>query len=125
MNQQHGNCEDNGDVDCTEALAEIYLLLDEECAPEHETILRKHLEDCPPCLEQYGIDEQLKRLLARKCGGDHAPDQLKDRLRATIRRTVAERSGIAVERTEITATGGVDEQIQVRELRVDVDDESG
>ncbi|WP_216209369.1 mycothiol system anti-sigma-R factor [Amycolatopsis aidingensis] len=94
-------CGDSDKVSCEEALAEIYLLLDQECSKEHEAQLRKHLEDCPPCLEEYGIDEQLKLLLARKCGGEHAPDELKSRLRASIRRTVEERAGHLVERTEV------------------------
>lgn len=89
------------EVNCDEALAEIYLLLDHECSPDHEDQLRKHIDDCPPCLEEYGIDEQLKQLLARKCGGDHAPDELKSKLRASIRKTVADRGGVSVEHTEI------------------------
>jgi mycothiol system anti-sigma-R factor len=89
-------------VRCEEALADIYLLLDRECSPERDAALRAHIDDCPPCLEEYGIDEHLKQLLARKCGGDHAPAELKSRLRASIRQTVATRGGVTVERTEIT-----------------------
>lgn len=87
---------------CEDALAEIYLLLDRECSPQRDEQLRRHIEDCPPCLEEYGIDDQLKQLLARKCGGEHAPAELKSRLRASIRQTVATRGGATVERTEIT-----------------------
>ncbi|MBN6034486.1 mycothiol system anti-sigma-R factor [Amycolatopsis sp. 195334CR] len=88
-------------VNCDEALAEIYLLLDKECSKEHEVELRRHLDECPPCLEEYGIDEQIKQILARKCGGDLAPAELKSKLRASIRKTVEERSGKLIERTEI------------------------
>ncbi|EOD69768.1 MULTISPECIES: mycothiol system anti-sigma-R factor [Amycolatopsis] len=96
-------CEGASDkVRCEEALADIYLLLDRECSPERDAALRAHIEDCPPCLEEYGIDEHIKQLLARKCGGDHAPAELKSRLRASIRQTVATRGGVTVERTEIT-----------------------
>jgi mycothiol system anti-sigma-R factor len=94
--------DDSSKVRCDEALSEIYLLLDRECTKEHEAELRRHLETCPPCLEEYGIDEQLKQLLARKCGGDHAPDELKSKLRASIRKTVQARGGLTIERTEIT-----------------------
>ncbi|PRX49074.1 mycothiol system anti-sigma-R factor [Prauserella shujinwangii] len=97
----HGESDKSRKVHCEEALAEIYLLLDKECSPERDAQLRKHIEDCPPCLEEYGIDEQIKQLLARKCGGDHAPAELKTRLRASIRRTVAERGGFTVERTDV------------------------
>jgi mycothiol system anti-sigma-R factor len=96
-------CEGASDkVRCEEALADIYLLLDRECSPDRDAALRAHIEDCPPCLEEYGIDEHIKQLLARKCGGDHAPAELKSRLRASIRQTVATRGGVTVERTEIT-----------------------
>lgn len=91
-----GECSESEGPDCTQVLAEVYVLLDRECTGDHEAELRRHLEDCPPCLEEYGIGEQIKQLLARKCGGDHAPDQLKQRLQATIRRTVEERSGYSV-----------------------------
>lgn len=88
-------------VDCDDALAEIYLLLDKECTPERDAELRRHIEDCPPCLEEYGIDEQIKQLLARKCGGDHAPAELKNRLKASIRNTVAQRYGWTMAETEL------------------------
>ena len=97
MSAEHAN----DDVHCEEALAEIFLLLDRECSPERDAELRRHIDDCPPCLEEYGIDEQLKLLLARKCGGDHAPAELKQKLRASIRRTVQERGNVTVERTEV------------------------
>ncbi|OZM73709.1 mycothiol system anti-sigma-R factor [Amycolatopsis antarctica] len=96
-----GACGGSSDVDCDELLAEVYLLLDKECGAEHEAELRRHLDDCPPCLEQYGIDEQIKQLLARKCGGEHAPEDLRARLRASIRRTVEQRGNTTVERTEV------------------------
>lgn len=89
-------------VDCDEALAEIYLLLDKECGAERDAELRRHIEDCPPCLEEYGIDEQIKQLLARKCGGDHAPDDLRNRLRTSIRETVEQRGTESLIETEVT-----------------------
>lgn len=90
------------EVKCSEALAEIYLLLDKECSPERDAELRRHIDECPPCLEEYGIDKQLKQLLARKCGGDLAPEELKHKLRAKIRKTVEVHGGVRVERTEFS-----------------------
>jgi mycothiol system anti-sigma-R factor len=89
-------------VQCEQALAEIYVLLDRECSPERDAELRRHIDDCPPCLEEYGIDEALKHLLARKCGGDLAPAELKQKLRASIRKTVQVRGGLSIERTEVS-----------------------
>ncbi|NIH87346.1 mycothiol system anti-sigma-R factor [Amycolatopsis granulosa] len=89
------------DVRCSEALAEIFLLLDRECSPERDAQLRKHIEECPPCLEEYGIDEQLKKLLHRKCGGDTAPDEFKQKLRASIYKTVQQHGDLTVEHTQV------------------------
>jgi hypothetical protein len=36
------------------------------------------------------------------CGGDHAPADLKSKLRASIRQTVESRGGVTIERTEVT-----------------------
>ena len=72
------------DPDCREVLAELWLFLDNECDHERREFLRRHLDECGPCLEEFGLEEHLKTLLARKCGGDHAPDALKQRLRRSI-----------------------------------------
>ena len=72
------------------------VFLDHECDTKRRQLLEQHLDECSPCLEQFGIEEHLKVLLARKCGGEHAPDSLKMRLRAEIRRTVVEQGGVPV-----------------------------
>ena len=43
---------------------------------------------CGPCLEAYGIEEKVKRLVNRKCGGEHAPESLRERLSIELRRTI-------------------------------------
>ena len=107
-------CEGASDkVRCEEALADIYLLLDRECSPERDAALRAHIDDCPPCLEEYGIDEHIKRLLARKCGGEQAPDGLKDRLRHQIRTLVLEQAEVTVE----SGPGGT--TVEVRTTRLE------
>jgi mycothiol system anti-sigma-R factor len=77
---------------CSEVLAEVWAFLDNECDQKQREILRQHLDECSPCLEQYGIEEHLKILLARKCGGDHASAEFKERLRACIKEKVLERA---------------------------------
>ena len=56
-----------------------------------------HLDECAPCLAEYGLDEKLKKLLATKCAGEHAPDGLKNRLRQSIRQIVLESADVTVE----------------------------
>ena len=83
------SCSDH-ETDCSQVLAEVWLFLDNECDQQQREVLHQHLNGCSPCLEEYGLDERLKELLARKCGGDHASIQFKERLRASIRQTVLE-----------------------------------
>jgi mycothiol system anti-sigma-R factor len=84
-------------TDCSEVLAEVWLFLDHECDTGRRELLEKHLDECSPCLEQFGIEEHLKVLLARKCGGEHAPEEFKQRLRDKIRKTVVEQGGVTVQ----------------------------
>ncbi len=86
-----------GSTGCSEVLAEVWLFLDRECDADRRAVLEQHLDECAPCLAEYGIDEKLKALLARKCGGDVAPSGLKERLRSQIRSAVLEQAEVHVE----------------------------
>ncbi|MDQ3577476.1 MAG: mycothiol system anti-sigma-R factor [Actinomycetota bacterium] len=93
------SCGDHHETDCSDVLSEVWLFLDQECDSDRRTWLTTHLDECSPCLEQYGIEEHLKILLARKCGGDQASDEFKQRLRASIRQTVITHGGATAEVT--------------------------
>jgi len=75
-------------LDCSAVIADVYLLLDSECDADSRARLQHHLDECGTCLEIYGIEEKIKSLLSRKCGGEHAPEGLRERLMLQIRRTV-------------------------------------
>jgi mycothiol system anti-sigma-R factor len=91
------SCGEPHDTDCGEVLAELWLFLDNECNHERRELLKRHLDECGPCLEELGLDEHLKALLARKCGGDHAPDTLKQRLRQSIREIMMRQAVLGAE----------------------------
>ena len=74
-------------AECAEVIAEVWTLLDGECTAENREKLRKHLEDCPPCFQLYGLEERIKGLIASKCRGEKAPESLRERLRLEISRT--------------------------------------
>lgn len=78
---------DPGDQDCSAVMAEVWTLLDGECTAESREKLRHHLDECPACLRQYGVEERVKRLIAIKCAGEKAPETLRARLRIEISRT--------------------------------------
>ncbi|MGD9987153.1 mycothiol system anti-sigma-R factor [Pseudonocardia sp.] len=107
------NCEGSHETDCSEVLAEVWLFLDHECDQQRRALLARHLDECAPCLAEYGIDEKLKALLANKCGGEHAPDGLRDRLRRQIRHAVLEQAEVTMERGPDGTT------VEVRTTRVE------
>jgi mycothiol system anti-sigma-R factor len=70
---------------CSEVLEQVYIYLDGEVGPEEYGKIREHLDECEPCLRQYGLDQAVKALVARSCGCDHAPEALRARVLARIR----------------------------------------
>ena len=99
MSREHGDSDDEvefrcgptdptyDDVECAAVIAEVWTLLDGECTPESRDKLRQHLEACPDCLRHYGLEERIKLLIAKKCGGERAPERLRQRLLLEISRT--------------------------------------
>jgi mycothiol system anti-sigma-R factor len=69
---------------CADVMADVWRFLDDELDPDRRAAVRRHLDECSPCLEESGIDTKLKALLARKCGGDRAPEQLRARIAAAV-----------------------------------------
>jgi mycothiol system anti-sigma-R factor len=78
------SCGDPHEIDCTQILNEVYLYLDLECSENRRTSIKTHLDECSPCLREYGIELEVKALVARCCGTDRAPAELRERLRAKI-----------------------------------------
>jgi len=108
------SCGKPHETDCSQVLAEVWLLLDHECDEQRKRKLEEHLDECHPCLVEYGIEEHLKELLARKCGGEHAPDTFRAKLRASIRQTVLEQAQVTVDGDTVEVRTTV---VEVREQR--------
>lgn len=70
--------------ECKDVLDEVYLYLDLECTDDRRQLIKNHLDECSPCLREYGIEQEVKALVARCCGAENAPDELKARLRAKL-----------------------------------------
>jgi mycothiol system anti-sigma-R factor len=84
------SCGEPHETDCRDVLEEVYLYLDLECADDRRTLIRDHLEECSPCLQEYGIEQEVKALVGRCCGNDTAPAELRERLRARLAELVFE-----------------------------------
>jgi len=83
---------DAHEIDCGEILNEVYLFLDLECSDDRSDAIREHLDSCSHCLQEYGIEQEVKALVARCCGADRAPEELRDRLRQKINALVLDPS---------------------------------
>ena len=79
------SCGDPHDTDCREVIEAVYLYLDGEQTESDRHRIREHLDECSPCLRQYGIEQEVKTLVARCCGGEIAPDGLRTRVLLRIK----------------------------------------
>lgn len=64
---------------CREVLEELDIFLDNECGEDLAASVRKHLGDCPPCMDRADFERALRELIASKCR-DAAPSGLVDRI---------------------------------------------
>ena len=76
--------------DCGIVISEVYLYLDLECSEERRQLIQKHLDDCTGCLREFGIEHEVKALVARSCGDERAPRELRERLRLKLNELVVE-----------------------------------
>jgi mycothiol system anti-sigma-R factor len=77
-----------GGLDCNEVLADVFLYLDNETDDAARARMRLHLDGCAPCLRQFGLEQDVKELVARCCGGDIAPDSLRTRVKIRLEQVV-------------------------------------
>ncbi|TDQ54688.1 mycothiol system anti-sigma-R factor [Actinorugispora endophytica] len=83
---------------CSEVLDKVYAYIDGELEEDGCTDIRKHLEECGSCLEEYGLEEAVKRVVAKCCGCDPAPEKL----RAKVLNQLAEACGDLRSREALT-----------------------
>ncbi|MGH8867532.1 MAG: mycothiol system anti-sigma-R factor [Actinomycetes bacterium] len=84
------SCGKPHDVDCNEVLERVWLYLDGEIGEADVSEIREHLDECAPCLRQYGLDQAVKALVARSCGADPAPEELRARVVARLQQVRVE-----------------------------------
>jgi RNA polymerase sigma-70 factor (ECF subfamily) len=78
------SCGEPHETDCSEVLAEVWLFLDNELDQERRALLTRHLDECAPCLAEYGLDEKLKRLLAAEFGDEQTHAALREQIRIAV-----------------------------------------
>jgi anti-sigma factor (TIGR02949 family) len=73
-----------GKEECARALQRMYEFLDHELATADVEAIREHLEACEPCLDTYDLEQMVKTLIRRSCGGDVAPATLRSRVMVSM-----------------------------------------
>lgn len=69
---------------CREVLARAYLYIDGELPEAERLQMEAHLQDCAPCYERLGLEEEVARLIARLRGNCRCPDSLRTRILALL-----------------------------------------
>ncbi len=77
----------------------VYTYIDGEMDDGSYAEIRQHLEECGPCLREYGLDELVKKLVHKCCGQEPVPGEL--RVKVLTR--------IAAVRAEIETSGALAE----------------
>lgn len=67
------------DGNCEDALEELYSFLDDELDDLRRAHIKRHLDDCTPCLEVYDFHAELRVMISNKCR-DKVPTELRDRI---------------------------------------------
>ena len=68
-----------GDCGCRDAVHRLYHFLDGELDEAHRASIKRHLDGCPPCLQAFGFEAELRSLISRRCR-DPLPDSLRYRV---------------------------------------------
>ncbi|MFN2505282.1 MAG: mycothiol system anti-sigma-R factor [Acidimicrobiales bacterium] len=70
--------------ECSEAVEMLYHYIDGQLNQERRTLIQRHLDDCPPCLDAFDFEAELRMVVAHKCR-DRVPEQLRLRVAEAIR----------------------------------------
>ena len=79
--------------ECTEAVEVLYHYLDGQLTEERRVLIKRHLDDCPPCLDAFDFEAELRVVIAHKCR-ERVPEDLRFRVAQAIRLVSFEDDGI-------------------------------
>lgn len=78
------SCGNPHETDCSEVLGHLYEYLDREMSEEERRKFEEHFGECNPCLEKYGLEQAVKKLVKRCCGHDDVPGDLRSKVLSRI-----------------------------------------
>ena len=103
-NEAHGSEHAADEItSCDDVLSHVFEFLDRETDDARRAVIAEHLEDCSPCLRQFGIEQEFKALVRRRCGGDPTPSGLRERIKMQLTTVSFEEDGtqVSVERVSV------------------------
>jgi mycothiol system anti-sigma-R factor len=68
----------------------VYSYIDGEMDKASYAQVKVHLDECGPCLREYGLEEVVKRLVHRHCGHEQVPADLREKVLLRIQSVRAE-----------------------------------
>ncbi|MEF9906300.1 mycothiol system anti-sigma-R factor [Streptomyces sp. P9-A2] len=78
------SCGEPHETDCSEILDHLYEFLDREMPDSDCAKFEHHFAECSPCLEKYGLEQAVKKLVKRCCGQDDVPSDLRAKVMGRI-----------------------------------------
>jgi len=70
--------------DCTKALENLYVFLDQEIDTASCAEIQQHIEECASCLSEFDVERVVKSLVQKSCA-ERAPETLHERIQFAIR----------------------------------------
>jgi anti-sigma factor (TIGR02949 family) len=78
------SCGEPHETDCSEVLGHLYEYLDREMSDAERHKFEEHFGECNLCLEKYGLEQAVKKLVKRCCGHDDVPGDLRAKVLTRI-----------------------------------------
>ena len=75
---------------CADVLARVYEFIDHELAEADCSKIREHLDECGPCLREFGLDQMVKAVVSRACACEPPPEDLRSKVMFRIRQVQVE-----------------------------------
>ena len=84
------SCGNPHETPCSEVLDRVYWYLDGEVSEDDCEHIRQHLDECGPCLREYGLEEAVKRSSPSTAAAIPVPRELRGKVLVRIRQVQAE-----------------------------------
>jgi mycothiol system anti-sigma-R factor len=75
---------------CADVLARVYEFIDNELAEADCAHIKQHLDECGPCLREFGLEQLVKDVVSRACGRETPPEDLRSKVMFRIQQVQVE-----------------------------------